>query len=143
MSEETEPQQTQLHHVVFAVAPERQAAVARIFTELGFEFESTELTELGLTIHLDWNGGVELISAISGATADVAASVSEFVKRNGDGVYTVVLRVPSASAAEAVTERYGSKTRFRQSISGEGSYLDEIDMSVFGLPLTLLSTNVP
>jgi methylmalonyl-CoA/ethylmalonyl-CoA epimerase len=141
MSEQT--RETQLHHVVFAVASERQAAVAQMFTELGFRFENTELTELGLTVHLDWNGGVELISAIPGATAEVAASVSEFVKRNGDGVYTVVLRVQGAADAEAITERYGSKTRFRQSFSGEGSYLDEIDLSVFGLPLTLLSTNIP
>lgn len=142
MSEKTE-RETQLHHVVFAVAPERQKAVAQMFTELGFSFDSTELTELGLSIHLDWNGGVELISAVPGASADVAASVNEFVERNGDGVYTVVLRVPGASAAEAVTERYGSKIRFRQSFSGEGSHLEEIDLSVFGLPLTLLSTNIP
>ena len=142
MSEKTQ-RETQLHHVVFAVAPERQTAVAQMFTELGFSFDSTELTELGLSIHLDWNGGVELISAVPGATADVAASVSEFVERNGDGVYTVVLRVPGASAAEAVTERYGSRTRFRQSFSGDGSHLEEIDLSVFGLPLTLLSTNIP
>jgi methylmalonyl-CoA/ethylmalonyl-CoA epimerase len=139
----TEQRETQLHHVVFAVAPERQAVVAQMFTELGCHFENTELTELGLTVHLDWNGGVELISAIPGATAEVAASVSEFVKRNGDGVYTVVLRVPGAADGEVVTERYGSKTRFRQSFSGEGSHLDEIDLSVFGLPLTLLSTNIP
>ncbi len=139
----SEQRETQLHHVVFAVAPERQAVVAQMFTVLGFSFEKTELTELGVTVHLDWNGGVELISAIPGATAEVAASVSEFVTRNGDGVYTVVLRVPGASNAEAITERYGSKTRFRQSFSGEGSYLDEIDLSVFGLPLTMLATNVP
>jgi 4-hydroxyphenylpyruvate dioxygenase-like putative hemolysin len=135
--------ETQLHHVVFAVAPERLTAVAQMFTELGFSFQNTELTELGLTIHLDWDGGVELISASPGATADVAASVSDFVQRNGDGVYTVVLRVPTASDAEAVTERYGSKIRFRQSFSGEGTYLEEIDLSVSGLPLTLLSTNIP
>ncbi len=73
----------------------------------------------------------------------MAASVNDFLDRHGDGVYTVVIRVPGASAAEAVTERYGSSTRFRQGISGEGSYLDEIDLSVLGLPLTLLSTNVP
>jgi methylmalonyl-CoA/ethylmalonyl-CoA epimerase len=132
----TEQRETQLHHVVFAVAPERQAAMAQMF-------ENTELADLGLTIYLDWNGGVELISAMPGATTKVAASVSEFLERNGDGVYTVVLRVPGASDAEAVTERYGSKIRFRQSISGEGSYLDEIDLSVLGLPLTLLSTNIP
>jgi methylmalonyl-CoA/ethylmalonyl-CoA epimerase len=134
---------TQLHHVVFAVAPERQAAVAQMFTELGFIFENTELTDLGLTIYLDWNGGVEVISAIPGATADVAASVNEFVKRNGDGVYSVVLRVPEASEAEAITDRYGSKIRFQQNFSGAGSYLHEIDLAVFGLPLTLLSTNIP
>jgi methylmalonyl-CoA/ethylmalonyl-CoA epimerase len=139
----TEQRERQLHHVVFAVAPERQAAAAQMFTELGFSFDSTELTELGVTIYLDWNGGLELISAIPGATADVAASVSEFVQRNGDGVYTVVLRVPDASAAEAVTDRYGSKIRFRQSFSGEGSHLEEIDLSVLGLPLTLLDTNIP
>jgi methylmalonyl-CoA/ethylmalonyl-CoA epimerase len=139
----TEQRERQLHHVVFAVAPERQAAAAQMFNELGFSFDSTELTELGVTIYLDWNGGLELISAIPGATADVAASVSEFVQRNGDGVYTVVLRVPDASAAEAVTDRYGSKIRFRQSFSGEGSHLEEIDLSVLGLPLTLLDTNIP
>jgi methylmalonyl-CoA/ethylmalonyl-CoA epimerase len=138
-----EQRETQLHHVVFAVAPERQAAAAQMLTELGFSFDRTELTELGVSIYLDWNGGLELISAIPGATADVAASVSEFVQRNGDGVYTVVLRVPEASAAEAVTARYGSKIRFRQSFSGDGSYLEEIDLSVLGLPLTLLATNIP
>src|SRR3984957_18012517 len=135
--------ETQLHHVVFAVAPERQAAVAHMLTELRLSFDNTQRTDLGLTIHWDWTAGVELTSAIPGATAEVAASVREFVKRSGDGVYSVVLRVPGASDAEAVTERYGSKVRFRQSISGEGSYLDEIDLSVFGLPLTLLSTNIP
>jgi methylmalonyl-CoA/ethylmalonyl-CoA epimerase len=138
-----EQRETQLHHVVFAVAPERQAKAAQMLTELGFSFDRTELTELGVSIYLDWNGGLELISAIPGATADVAASVSEFVQRNGDGVYTVVLRVPDASAAEAVTDRYGSKIRFRQSFSGEGSHLEEIDLSVLGLPLTLLDTNIP
>lgn len=139
----SEQRETALHHVVFAVAPERQATVAQMFTELGFRFDSTELSELGLSIYLDWNGGLELVSAIPGATAGVAKSVSEFVEGNGDGVYTVVLSVPEASAAEAVTERYGSTSRFRQSISGEGTYLDEIDLSVCGLPLTLLSTNIP
>ncbi|MDT5092721.1 MAG: hypothetical protein QOH60_2084 [Mycobacterium sp.] len=132
-----------LHHVVFAVAPERQAAVGQMFTDLGFTFDGAELTELGIYVQLDWNGGLELISALPGSTADVAASVNAFIERHGDGVYTVVLRVADASAAEALTERYGSVSRFRQSFSGEGSYLDEIDLSVHGLPLTFLSTNVP
>jgi methylmalonyl-CoA/ethylmalonyl-CoA epimerase len=137
-----EHQPPQLHHIVFAVAPERLATVTQMFTELGFSFESGELTELGVNVALDWNGGLELISAVPGSTAAVAASVNDFINRHGDGVYTVVVQVPGASAAEAITERYGSTIRFRQSFSGEGSYLDEIDLSVSGLPLTFLSTNV-
>ena len=139
----TEDSSPLLHHVVFAVAPERHADVAKLFTDLGFGFDDLELAELGLHVHLDWNRGIELISPIPGSTASVAASVHEFLERRGDGVYTVVIRVPGASAAEAVAERYGGTTRFRQNFEGEGSYLDEIDLSVFGLPLTFLSTNVP
>jgi methylmalonyl-CoA/ethylmalonyl-CoA epimerase len=139
----TGPHASRLHHVVFAVATERQSTVAQMFSEIGFSFNATELTELGVTVALDWDRGLELISPVPGSTASVAASVNEFLDRHGDGVYTVVLRVPDTSAAEAVAERYGSTTRFRQSFDGEGSYLHEVDLSVFGLPLTMLSTNVP
>lgn len=132
----------QLHHVVFAVAPQRRETMAAMFADLGFEFEEAELTELGIRVHLDWNRGIELISPVPGATTSVATYVNEFLDRHGDGVYTVVLRVPDAAAAESVAQRYGSTTRFRQGFSGEGSYLDEIDLSALGLPLTFLATNV-
>ncbi len=132
-----------LHHVVFAVAPERHQIVARMFTELGFALQPTELTELGVNVSLDWDRGIELISPIQGATADVAASVRAFLDNNGDGIYTVVLQVPGASEAESVTERYGAAIRFRQKLQGGGTHLEEIDLSVLGLPLTLLDTNVP
>ncbi|MDX1884357.1 hypothetical protein [Mycolicibacterium sp. 120270] len=139
----TSNSEASLHHVVFAVAADRQVAVAKMFTELGFTFNTAELAELGVTVALDWDRGIELISPMAGSTAPVAASVNDFLNRSGDGVYTVVLRVPDATRAESVAERYGSTVRFRQSFEGEGSYLHEIDLSVFGLPLTLLGTNVP
>lgn len=132
-----------LHHVVFAVAPLRLDSVAQMFTDLGFSFEPAELTELGVHVRLDWNRGVELISPIPGSAAPVATSVQNFLARNGDGVYTVVLRVPGSETAECVAERYGATTRFRQGFEGDGTYLEEIDLSVFGLPLTFLSTNIP
>lgn len=134
---------SKLHHVVLAVAPERQQAVTEMFTGLGFTFNAGELTELGLTVHLDWDGGLEVISPIPGSGAEVAGKVTDFLERHGDGVYTVVLKVPDAAAAESLTRRYGSTTRFEQHFAGEGTHLDEIDLSVFGLPLTLLATNVP
>lgn len=94
----TAKQEPSLHHVVFAVAPERHAAAAQMFSDLGFVFEPLQLTELGLDIHLDWDRGIELISPISGSTGEVAGSVTEFLERQGDGVYTVVIGVPEASS---------------------------------------------
>jgi len=113
-----------------------------MFTELGFALAPAELTELGLRINLDWDRGMEIISPLPGSTAQVAASVSEFLDAKGDGVYTVVLQVPEAAAAEAVADRYGATIRFRQKLEGDGTHLEEIDLSVFDLPLTLLDTNV-
>ncbi len=135
--------QTSLHHVVFAISPDRLADVAAMFTDLGFRFDEAELTELGICVRLDWDRGIELISPLPGSTASVALSVSDFLTQHGDGVYTVVIRVPDAAAAEGTAERHGSTVRFRQEFAGEGSYLDEIDLSVLGLPLTFLATNVP
>jgi 4-hydroxyphenylpyruvate dioxygenase-like putative hemolysin len=132
-----------LHHVVFAVSPERHESVAQMFTELGFVFQPAELSELGVSVSLDWDRGVELISPIPGATAAVAASVQGFLDNNGDGIYTVVLQIAGASDAESVAERYGAAIRFRQKLEGDGTHLEEIDLSILGLPLTLLDTNVP
>lgn len=132
-----------LHHVVFAVSPERHETVAQMFTDLGFGLQPAELTELGVSVSLDWDRGIELISPIPGATAAVAASVQAFLDNNGDGIYTVVLQVPGAAAAEAVAGRYGAAIRFRQKLEGDGTHLEEIDLSVLALPLTLLDTNVP
>jgi len=132
-----------LHHVVFAVADERHESVAQMFTDLGFTLAPAELTELGVRINLDWARGIEIISPLPGATAAVAASVQAFLDSNGDGIYTVVLQVPDATDAESVAARYGSTIRFRQRLEGDGTHLDEIDLSVLGLPLTLLDTNIP
>ncbi len=135
---------SRLHHVVFAVSRERHEAVGQLFTELGFSFEEISLDELGIRVLLDWNRGIELISPNPGSTAEVATSVTEFLASHGDGgVFTVVVQVPGASEAEDVAKRYGSTTRFRQGFEGEGNYLEEIDLSVLGLPLTFLSTNLP
>ncbi|CDO89139.1 hypothetical protein AWC29_11710 [Mycobacterium triplex] len=134
---------SRLHHVVFAVARERHETVGQLFTELGFTFETIALDELGIRVLLDWNRGIELISPNPESTAEVAVSVTEFLASRGDGVFTVVVQVPGASAAEDIAKRYGSITRFRQGFEGEGNYLEEIDLSVLGLPLTFLSTNLP
>ncbi len=141
MTTEGSPQR--LHHVTFAMALERLDEAAQFFNELGFTLQPAELPDAGLHIRLDWERGIELISPIPGSTAAVSASVNEFLNTKGDGVYTVVLQVPAASAAESVAERYGSNTRYRFDISGDGTYVNEIELSVLGLPLTFMSTNIP
>lgn len=132
-----------LHHVTFAVSAERLDKATQFFTELGFSLQAGELPDAGLHLRLDWERGIELISPVAGSTASVAASVNEFLNAAGDGVYTVVLQVPGASAAESVAQRYGSNTRYRFDIEGEGTYVSEIELSVLGLPLTFMSTNIP
>jgi 4-hydroxyphenylpyruvate dioxygenase-like putative hemolysin len=132
-----------LHHVVFAVDNDRHDDVAQMFTGLGFTLQPAELAEMGLRINLDWANGIEIISPLPDATQPVADSVRRFLDAHGDGVYTVVLKVPQAAAAEAVTARYGAAIRFRQKLEGDGIHLEEIDLSVLGLPLTLLDTNIP
>jgi 4-hydroxyphenylpyruvate dioxygenase-like putative hemolysin len=134
---------SRLHHVVFAVARERQETVGQLFTELGFSFDAIDLDELGVRVLLDWSRGIELISPNPDSDAAVAASVTEFLAAHGEGIYTVVVQVPNATGAEDVAKRYGSIARFRQGFEGEGNYLEEIDLSVLGLPLTFLSTNLP
>jgi 4-hydroxyphenylpyruvate dioxygenase-like putative hemolysin len=138
-----EPGPLRLHHVTFAVALERLETVTQFFTELGFVLEPAELSEPGLHIRLDWQRGIELISPIAGSSGSVAASVNEFLDRHGDGIYTVVIQVPGASAAESVAERYGATTRYRFHLEGGGTHVDENELSVFGIPLTLLDTNIP
>jgi 4-hydroxyphenylpyruvate dioxygenase-like putative hemolysin len=138
-----EPGPLRLHHVTFAVALERLDTVTQFFTELGFVLEPAELSEPGLHIRLDWQRGIELISPIAGSSGSVAASVNEFLDRHGDGIYTVVIQVPGASAAESVAERYGATTRYRFHLEGGGTHVDENELSVFGIPLTLLDTNIP
>jgi 4-hydroxyphenylpyruvate dioxygenase-like putative hemolysin len=69
--------------------------------------------------------------------------VAQFLQHNGPGVYSVVIRVGDAQAAEQVAHRYGAQTQFQQHRGGDGYELDEIELSVLGLPLTFLSTDLP
>lgn len=91
---------------------------------------------------LDWAGGVELISPLDTEVGRKSA-VAEFLASRGDGVYSVVLRVADITTAEEVAARYGALTRFREHRTGDGFELDESEMTVAGLPITLLATDLP
>jgi 4-hydroxyphenylpyruvate dioxygenase-like putative hemolysin len=133
---------TSVHHVVFAVPREQLSETAQFFSELGFRFQTVELEDVGLRVLLDWDGGLELVTPLS-AAADGTGEVEQFLQQHGPGVYSVVIRVGDASAAEQVAQRYGAQTRFHQHRGGDGFELDEIEISVLGLPLTFLSTDLP
>ena len=131
-----------VHHVVFAVPQEQLSDAAQFFSELGFRFQTIVLQDVGLRVLLDWDGGLELVIPLSSA-ADGDNAVANFLQQNGPGVYSVVIRVGDAPAAEQVAQRYGAQTRFHQHRGGDGYELDEIEISVLGLPLTFLSTDLP
>ena len=131
-----------VHHVVFAVPPEGLSEASQFFSDLGFRFQTIELDDVGLRVLLDWDGGLELVTPLP-SDVDGANAVAQFLQRNGAGVYSVVIRVGDAPAAEQVAQRYGAQTLFRQQRGGDGYELDEIEISVLGLPLTFLSTDLP
>ncbi len=129
-----------LHHVVLAIGPEQLPSTARLFTDLGFTFDEFDLDDVGLHVMLDWTRGMELVTPTTPAADN---RVRQFLDVHGDGVYTIALRVGDAPTAEEIAGRYGAVTKFRQHRDGDGWQLDEIEMTVAGLSLTLLSTDLP
>jgi hypothetical protein len=134
---------TRLHHVVFAIALERLDAAAAYLTALGFEFQAFDHDELGLAIRLDWDHGFELISPLPGAPQD-AGSAAHHLARNGDGLFSVVIRTEDCDIAESAAARHGTTADFRQRVEGDGFQVEEVKLEpLFGIPLTLLETNLP
>ena len=128
-----------MHHVVIAVAQHRISPTAALFTDLGFHFSEIELEDVGLRVLLDWDGGLELVTPLD----DRPGPVRDFLTRHGDGVYSLAVRVADAPGAQAIAARYGATTTFHQHRDGDGWALEEIELSVLGLPITLLSTDLP
>lgn len=132
-----------LHHVVFAIALERLDSAAAYLTDLGFRFTAFEQAELHLHIRLDWDRGFELISPASGAPTH-AGTAADFLSRHGDGLFSVVVRVPDSQSAERTAERHGTTADFRQTVTGDDTTLTEVKLEpLFGIPLTVLETNLP
>ncbi len=54
-----------------------------------------------------------------------------------------VLRVDDADASAELASRYGAPVEFRQDRGGDGLKLVEVQLATtFGMPLTLLTTNL-
>jgi hypothetical protein len=54
------------------------------------------------------------------------------------------MRVDDADAGEDLAGGYGADTQLRQRRDGDGFELLEVQLStIFGMPLTLVSTNLP
>jgi hypothetical protein len=132
-----------LHHVVFAVAPERLESAADYLTALGFQFVAFEHEELGLQIRLDWDHGFELISPTAAAPTH-PGTAADFLARNGDGLFSVVVRTADCEAGEHIASGRGVKSDFRQHVEGDGFEVTEVKLEpLCGIPLTLLETNLP
>ncbi|HEX2213690.1 MAG TPA: VOC family protein [Mycobacterium sp.] len=132
-----------LHHVVFAIARERLDRAADYLADLGFQFQAFDHEELGLAIRLDWDRGFELISPLPGAPTE-AGTAADFLARHGDGLFSVVVRTADCQAGEHVAMRHGVESDFRQHVEGDGFEVTEVKLEpLFGIPLTLLESNLP
>ncbi|WP_234788840.1 VOC family protein [Mycolicibacterium iranicum] len=132
-----------LHHVVFAVGMERLDSAAEYLTALGFQFQAFALEHLGLQVRLDWDRGFELIAPTPSAPTD-PGTAAEFLARNGDGLFSVIVRFADCDAAEHIAARYGAFPDFRQHHEGDGFQLTEVKLQpLFGIPLTLMTTDLP
>lgn len=132
-----------MHHVVFAVAAERVDRATSFLESLGFRLQRHIIDDVGLQVLLDWERGVELVTPLD-PTDVKPGSVAEFLASRGDGVYSVVIRVDDADAAVEIAQRHGASVEFRQDRTGDGLELVEVQLaSLMGMPLTLLTTNLP
>ncbi|OBG91918.1 hypothetical protein A5697_08890 [Mycobacterium sp. E3251] len=131
-----------LHHVVFAVGLDRLDRAADYLGALGFQFQAFELEHLGLQVRLDWDRGFELVAPTATAPTE-AGTAADFLARNGDGLFSVIVRVADCAAGEYIAARYGVKSDFRQRHEGEGFELTEVKLEpLFGIPLTLMATDM-
>ncbi|MET0476010.1 MAG: hypothetical protein ABW001_15370 [Mycobacterium sp.] len=132
-----------LHHVVFAIDPERLDRAADYLTALGFQFVAFEHEELGLQIRLDWDHGFRADLADGGGP-----------ERPGHGG-----RFPGSPRRRSLLGgrpnrrlrcgrtycvAFRVKSDFRQHVEGDGFEVTEVKLeSMFGILLTLLKTNLP
>lgn len=132
-----------LHHVVFCVRRENQDNAARMWRNLGFTFTEIDLADIGLRVLLDWDGGIEIISS-SGSGGSEAEGVERFLSEHGEGVYSVVVKVPDIDSAVTVAEKHGAHAEYRQDRSSQGLKLLESRHSpVHGMSMTFLETDRP
>ncbi|MFI5507650.1 VOC family protein [Mycobacterium sp. NPDC051804] len=132
-----------LHHVVFAIERERLNQAVEFLEDLGFQFEAFDHEELRLAIRLDWDRGFELIAPLADAPTD-SGTAAVFLARHGDGLFSVVVRTADSEAAEHIAGRHGTTSDFRQHVEGDGFEVTEVKLEpLFGIPLTLLTTNLP
>jgi 4-hydroxyphenylpyruvate dioxygenase-like putative hemolysin len=131
-----------LHHVVFAVRAESFDSATEYLECLGFRLVEHTLDDVGLRVRIDWSGGVEVVTPTADHLAE-GGSVGDFLARNGEGVFSVVVRVPDADQASTSAQAAGAAERYRQRRHGSGFKLAEIEMApLFGLPITFLETNL-
>ena len=131
-----------LHHVVFCVEPDHQDAAAGVWRTLGFEFAEFLLDDVSLRVLLDWTRGIEIIAPTTDDASLCAARL--FLDEHGEGVYSVVVRAVGIGTAIEGAQRHGAELSFQQR-RGYGDHTLEEAMfaPVFGMPITLLETDIP
>jgi methylmalonyl-CoA/ethylmalonyl-CoA epimerase len=131
-----------LHHVVFAVRRESFERASEYLGGLGFLLAEFVLDDVGLRVAIDWAGGVELLTPTDDHLAE-PGSVGDFLARQGEGVFSVVVRVPDADQLSQIARAAGAAERYRQERRVGDFTVNEVEVTaLFGIPLTFLETDL-
>jgi catechol 2,3-dioxygenase-like lactoylglutathione lyase family enzyme len=98
-----------LTHVVYGVRPENLAESVAFWESLGASFDQFERSDYGLTIHFDWDRGVELIAPTG--IGEPADRLREFLEDHGEGIFTVDFGVADLRSAMTRASDFGLSTR--------------------------------
>jgi hypothetical protein len=98
-----------LTHVVYGIEPDHVPEALEFWRSLGAGFERFERPEYGLTIHFDWDRGVEIITPTG--PGEPADRVRRFLEQHGEGVFTVDFGVEDLQTAMDKVADFGLSTR--------------------------------
>ena len=76
------------------------------------------------------------------AVVTEAEEVERFLAEHGEGIYSVVVKVPDIDSAVSVAEKRGARVEYRQDRSSPGlKVLESRHAPVYGMPVTFLETD--
>ncbi len=130
-----------IHHAVFCVRTDNQERAADLWRQLGLTFAEVVLDDLDLRVLIDWEAGIEVVAPLPDA-GESARAFTEFLESEGEGLFSLAMRVDEVDGPESVARRYGALVEYRQHREVGAMVIDEVQLApVHGMPITFLAVD--